>query len=1091
MMKLYKYSFIFLILLLVPLVHHAQERREGFGQNRVQHKVFEWHYYSTEKFDIYYYQGGADYARLAIDYLDEEYNRITDLLGYAPFNKTTIFLFNSYTDLQQSNIGIDGDHFSIAGQTNFVKLHTEIAYPGSAEKFKEELTFKMTEVLLNDMMFGGSLAEMFQSAYLLSLPNWFIKGAASYITYGWNAEMDDYIRDFLARKNVRKLSRLDENDARLVGQSVWNYIAVRYGNGNISNILNLTRIIRNEENSIASTLVTRYRTFVLEWQNYYLSSSNRIKQDYTSPDSENILVERKNYGYEFSQVRVNPSGTKIAYSQRYEGKYRVIVYDIESGNIEVIQKGGNKVLTQETNHNLPLIDWMNDHTIGYIYDKYGKYVLEYFDLEARQRYQKSLNRFEQIHDFSFNHNGKLAILSANTDKMNDLFLISMRRTAIKRLTKDMYDDIHPQFVPGTDAIVFSSNRMTKYLDEAEGARSLEEVSNNHSLYIYDLDTTQNELKQLTNNLGKDFYPTPQNDQYIFYLSDQKGIINLFRYDLFDDTYQQVTAFDMSIIEFDLNGLNDEFTYLMLDNGNYKVFLDKNFDLTQSTFTPQSLRQDMIQAKFLINRIETRTPSEVEKDPLLPDSLLAKDPVDNEALEEEVIENIPSASDSIPPDEDAYIEADDYEFEEETRFKNESLSFLSTYSQLEKEPSIVGPIKYTPRFSMSNIVTSFVIDPIRDFGILLEGEMSDMLENHKFYGGALFMTDFQNGDIFGEYQYLKNRIDFKVRFDRQVYVFEEPIRDPMVQRYSLNKIEFGASYPFNNALRFSVNPFFATTSYRNLQSTIIAFDSLNNYETNFYTGFMTELVLDNTKIFGLNLYNGTRGKVKYTYYGAVSDFNSSFGKLEIDIRNYLPIHREFTFATRVSYGNFMSKRRQNFMLGGMLNWPFSQSPIVTGETSEQIPQDYPFVLSNDRPITGILFTDFIPLRGYNYGEVYGSEYLALNAELRLPVFRYLSKGPISSNFLRNFQAIGFYDLGAAWTGTAPFRRSSSVSSYDVNYPPGLFSATINNFRNVWLASFGFGFRTVILGYYVRFDWAKPIEDFEIGKTKFYFTLGYDF
>jgi outer membrane protein assembly factor BamA len=57
--------------------------------------------------------------------------------------------------------------------------------------------------------------------------------------------------------------------------------------------------------------------------------------------------------------------------------------------------------------------------------------------------------------------------------------------------------------------------------------------------------------------------------------------------------------------------------------------------------------------------------------------------------------------------------------------------------------------------------------------------------------------------------------------------------------------------------------------------------------------------------------------------------------------------------------------------------------------------------------------------------------------------------------------------------------------------GNFRARINNFGSAWLASYGTGIRTVLLGYYLKFDVAWPIEDYEIGSPKFYLTLGYDF
>lgn len=1086
-----KFIFSFIAFVLVAFsVAAQQERNDGFGQNRVQHRSFDWYYYSTDKFDIYYYEGGKDYARLALDYLNKEYNRITDVIGYAPFNKTIIFLYNSYTDLQQSNIGVEGDQFTIAGQTNFVKLQLEVAYPGSAQKFKEEITYKLTKILLDDMMFGGSLAERFQSAYLLSLANWFTEGAARYVTYGWSVEMDDYIRDFLARKNLKKLARLDENDAGFIGQSVWNYIAVKYGTGNISNILNLTRYTRKEENSIASTLGLRFQTFVYEWQNYYLLGGQSMDQ-YTAPNRENMIVSKKNPDYKFSQVRVNSAGTKLAYAVNYEGTYKVIVEDIETGKKNTVLKGGYRVLTQESNYNIPLIDWLNEQTIGFIYDKSGMFFIGSYELETKERFEKPLPKFDQIHDFSFNYNGKLAILSANTDKRNDLFLVSMRRSAIKRLTNDLFDDIHPRFVPGTDAIVFSSNRNTRFLDEAKDITALADLDDNLDLFIYDLDTTQNELHHLTKTIGRDYYPVPQNSETIFFLSDQKGNSNLYRYSLRDSTYNQVTNFNKSIIEFDLNGVNDEFTFLMLDGGVKRIFLDKQFDLLKSNFTTFTPRQNVLQARALVKRISERnqqsevTPEKpvvkVQKDPLLPDSLLAK--------EEPIITDTASTKD------DSYVDADDFVFEEEAKFKNESLSFLSILGNLEAEPTVIGPLKYSPRFSMDNITTSFVIDPVRNFGILLEAGMSDLLENHKLYGGMLFMTNFRNGDLFGEYQYLKHRVDFKLRFDRKVILFDLNPEQSLAQKYSLNSITFGASYPINNALRVSFNPFFAFTNFSNLERNFVIGNpgqvQFAPNDTQNYGGFKSEVVFDNTKIYALNLYEGTRGKLSFSSFTGLTDIDKSFTNVTFDLRNYKRLHREITFATRLFYNGFFGKNKQNNLLGGVDNWIFRGDDPVRLEDDRSVPPNYPFILRNETDNSGILFSEVVSnLRGFNFGRLFGSNVLLFNAELRFPVFLYLSDGPIASNFLRNFQLVGFYDFGSAWTGTPPLNRDNSVNTFRVETDTQ-FDATIKSFRNPWLSSYGFGLRTVVLGYYVRLDWARPVENFEAGDFRFHLSLGYDF
>lgn len=163
-----KEVFLLVILIFTSFFIYGQKSEEVFGKNRIQYKNIEWRYYSSENFDVYFYDEGEDLAKKSAEYLEVEFDRITDILGYAPFNKSKIFLYNSTIDLQQSNVGVNKTYFTIGGQTNFVKSNVEIAYPGTYSEFKHELIYKVSKMLINDMMFGGSLTDMLQRIPLFS-----------------------------------------------------------------------------------------------------------------------------------------------------------------------------------------------------------------------------------------------------------------------------------------------------------------------------------------------------------------------------------------------------------------------------------------------------------------------------------------------------------------------------------------------------------------------------------------------------------------------------------------------------------------------------------------------------------------------------------------------------------------------------------------------------------------------------------------------------------------------------------------------------------------------------------------------------------
>src|SRR5690606_4598103 len=139
---------------------------------------------------------------------------------------------------------------------------------------------------------------------------------------------------------------------------------------------------------------------------------------------------------------------------------------------------------------------------------------------------------------------------------------------------------------------------------------------------------------------------------------------------------------------------------------------------------------------------------------------------------------------------------------------------------------------------------------------------------------------------------------------------------------------------------------------------------------------------------------------------------------------------------------------------------------------------------------LLFVEYATsLRGFDYGTLFGNSVLLFNAELRVPLIRALSNGPISSNFFRNMQFTAFYDIGTSWSGKPPFSSENSVSYEIIEVRP--FRAEIKNYLNPWLYSYGVGMRSMMLGYYLKFDLAWPVENYEVGKPRLFATFGFDF
>lgn len=1116
------YSFLKKLILLVfcaaiPFLAPAQITKNKFGKNRLQYKVFNWRYYSTNNLDIYFYDDGQDLAKLTAQFLEDEYVRITDLLGYQPYSKTKVFLYNSIADMQQSNVGVNENNFTVGGQTNFVKSHVEVAFPGTLEEFKEELVYEISHMLLMDMMFGGSLTDIFQNTYLMTLPDWFIEGAARYVAYGWGIEMDDFMRDQLKDGKMPKLNKIEGPEAALVGQSIWNYIAEKYGRSSLSHILNYTRIIRNEETAIANTLGIPFKYFLVEWRSYYQDMVKETENSYRTP-SEDLIVDGEGKGKGIhNSVAISPNGRYLAFTENYRGRYRIMLQDTETGKVETVFKKGYRVLDQQADDTVPLVAWQNDENLGIIGVEKGLYTLYIYNLASERATSQVISKISQVNDFSFSSNGKVIVMSAEKEGQNDIYLYSISRNSLRAITSDLYDDVYPTFMPGSNDIIFSSNRKTDTLN-TKGIE-LNDISENYNLFIFNVDTTGNVLTRVTNTISKDIKPTVAPNGTIYYLSDQKGIYNLFRYNLQDSLYKQVTSLNTSIQDYSIDFDKNLFAYIALYDGNEKVFLEKDVNFQEENFTTPTKRQSTVQARYVFKNIkggqrkagqptpaavvpapesdsveislpEVSLPEIIPPDTLLvPDSLEFEDELPVEPLEEEVVEE-----DTRPIDTDNYVFDAEVEGEGNQAPARQEQSFLSTYRKLRRRNTLQGPFIMEPRFMVNSLITSWAIDPLRSsiggsgVGFILEGQMNDLLENHKIYGGLLAMTDLRSGDLFLEYEYLKYLLDFGVRVERRVVI--QPLEGSERIKYVLNKLEFEASLPLNVSTRISAGPVFGTSRYLAITSSSLMNPRVGGAPTDlqtFYAGGKVELVYDNTVVKGFNLYNGTLARAEYRHMAGIDESEMGFGKFTLEAKNYFPISRDFILATRGYAGGFIGSTPPNFILGGMDNWIFNKTD--DSETGD------PLVPNPEKPYMdnrNLLFHEFVtPMRGFSYNAYNGKNVLLFNAELRFPLIKYFYRGPISSNFFRNLQVIGFYDIGSSWTGTPPFLRTNSINTVPITNPQSPFRAVIQNYKNPWLSSFGFGMRTVLLGYYFKFDVAYPMEDYQVSEPRFYLSFGYDF
>ena len=369
------------------------------------------------------------------------------------------------------------------------------------------------------------------------------------------------------------------------------------------------------------------------------------------------------------------------------------------------------------------------------------------------------------------------------------------------------------------------------------------------------------------------------------------------------------------------------------------------------------------------------------------------------------------------------------------------------------------------------------------GILLKGNFKDLFEDYQLEGGVRIPVNFNGAEYFVFLDDRKKRLDKRYAFYRRSLNFAPPVQ-------SINRIDrqknivmlgqYQLRYPLD--LFTSIRGTFTLRGDKTIQQ---ATDVGTLFTPSLFAqraGIKGEYVFDNTLDVALNIKNGTRYKVygevmKRFNVDVVDGLDVSFDEgflfvLGLDARHYQRFLKHSVLAARLAGATSFGSERILYFLGGTDNWLFQN-------------------FNNDIPITGDDFafqTVASNLRGFRFNIRNGNSFALLNTEARIPVFKYINPR-IRNGFLRNFQAVGFFDMGTAWQGPNPFDTDSPLNTVTVQ--GSQVEVRVNYFRDPIVMGYGFGVRSTLFGYFIRADYAWGIETRVVQEPRLYISLGLDF
>ncbi|WP_157754634.1 hypothetical protein [Salinivirga cyanobacteriivorans] len=1026
--------------------------RMRFGKNRVQYRDFYWQHYDFQRYKVYFHQGGDNTARYvglrARDILTEMEYR----LDYRLDGQVNFIVYNDLLDFRQSNIGLvsGNDQYNIGGTTTIANNKVMIYNYGTHRQLDRQVRRASAELLINEILVGSRFSDRLANSALISYPEWFIKGLIAYYGNEFAASEQQSIKDGLLNGKYKKMQWLTGKDAELAGFSFWTYVAMNYGEPALRDIMYLSRVSKNINNAIVFVTGVPFRYLLREWAEY---STYRYEQEGTGvPGAEaKKIKKRTKKKAQYSNLVFSPDERYFAWSRNESGKVKIYIQNAASGKRQKVFAYGHK-LPQKIDRKYPVVRWHPKlNMLSWVYEHEQQIKLCFYDVNSTEINARNIQYINRMLDYDFNSDGTQIVFSGIHDGKTDLFTLNLASNEQNRLTDDLPDELNPKFTPEGN-IIFSSNRNKPTGDTLQSHLDLYLTNARHFEPVKVVATPGNQTKPIV--LGKDYY---------LYLNDQNGIQNRFvaNYDSaiqFVDTaihyrffteQKPLTDLRYGLIEHDVANSRSAFADLHFYNQRYHL-LQKPFDLTPLQKTLNITEQKAFfttRRKFYNKQIERLKEQQRRNDSLID--------INNYTFEFEKKQK----SDQRWPD----FEADSLwvlkrKLYFTTFYTNYTVNQVD-FSQLNRSYQVYtgGGVFFNPGF---NVLTKF--------------GAADLFEDYKLTAGFRLAANFTGNEYLISIENLKSRLDKQLILHRMGS-----------EEYTDNELKRSYSYQTMLVLKY---PFSQVSSVRltgRLRLDQIVYPAINNEtlvkpdDFRLWGGMLAEYVYDNTRSLGLNLYSGTRAKAFFEQYSRLEqNTGDHMFVVGTDVRHYIQIHRQLIWANRFAASSSFGNALLIYYLGGVDNW---MSVSGNGYFDQTIPVD--------KSKNWAFQTVATNMRGFQQNIRNGNSFALINSELRWPVIKYVFNRPLNSDLLDNFMIAGFFDVGSAWYG---WDITNTDNFYRYDYiENGPVSVRIDKRRDPLVAGYGFGFRTRVFGYYLRFDWAWGIENKKILDRQFYFSINLDF
>jgi Tol biopolymer transport system component len=499
-----------------------------FGRNKVQYESFDFKVLATEHFDIYYYPEEEEAVKLAARMAERWYSRLSKLLQHELRGRQPLILYAAHPHFQQTNTLSGEIGEGTGGVTESAKRRVILPFAGGMAETDHVLGHELVHAFQYDLAAQTDLNGRPIGPGLQALPLWFIEGMAEYLSLGpIDANTAMWVREAASRDAMPTIDRLDDPDffPYRYGHAFWAYVAGRWGDRAVGDMLRATGPEGDIETAIAAVLGTDDETLSKEWHEATRKSFAAVYET-TKPANAfgRAVITRENGGGEINlSPAISPDGRRMVFlSEKSLFSIDMYVADVATGKI-----GRRLVETTSDPHfdSLQFLssagDWAADNQrFVFAALSAGQPVLTIVDADRGRRLaEHEFKDLGEIYNPAWSPDGRRIAFSAIKGGLLDLYVFDLESQQLQQLTNDPFADLDPEWTPDGRELVWVTDRFSSDLDALSFG----------NYRIGAISLSDRRTRQYAGfTTGRNTNPEFASDGTLFFIATPDGIPNVYR-----------------------------------------------------------------------------------------------------------------------------------------------------------------------------------------------------------------------------------------------------------------------------------------------------------------------------------------------------------------------------------------------------------------------------------------------------------------------------------------------------------------------------------------------------------------------------------